>query len=602
MRWRLLGPVRLIGDDGVETDPGSGKQRCVLAALLMTPGRVVPAATLIDRVWGHAPPRSGTPLAPYATRLRRVLGPLLGPDVLRWTAGGYLLDVPPDRVDLHRARRLIHHARAAATADDHQRVVTLLSGALEHWQPVALAGVPGAWADRVRAGLARERLDAIAQLGRAGLRLGRAEEVAQRLTPFVAEYPTAESLVAVLMSALAEAGRPASALETFARARDAIADRLGAPPGPELAELHTSILRAAYRRQVPAQLPAAAPGFTGRAAELAALDRVTAGEPRPVVITGPPGIGKSALAVHWGHRSRAAFPDGQLYLDLRGFDRRRTAMSAADAAGNLIVALDPGRPLPTGLDARAGLLRSLLAGRRTLLVLDNARDAGQVRPLLPGSTAGVVVVTSRDRLTGLVASHGAIPIALDALTDAEARQLLANRLGARVAAEPDTVAALVAATGGLPLALVAVAARAALPGGQPLAGLAAELAGAGLDALRGADPATDPRTVFSWSYRALSPAAARLFRLLGAHPGPDLDAADATALAGADARAALAELVAASLLTERRAGRWAMPILLRAYARDLLTPAERGPALARLRDHRRRAGVLVPVRALRLSR
>ncbi|MFI1996018.1 BTAD domain-containing putative transcriptional regulator [Actinoplanes sp. NPDC020271] len=548
MRWRLLGPVGAIGDDGREIDAGTGKQRCVLAVLLMTPGRVVSAETLIDRVWGDTPPRSATPLAPYATRLRRVLDPLAGPGTLRWTDGGYLLDVPPEQVDLYHSRLLVHDARTAAASGDHQRAADLLNAALADWQDVTLAGVPGEWADRVRAGLARERRDAIAQLGRAGLRLGRAAEVAERLLPFAVEEPTAEGLVAVLMRALAEAGRPTEALEEYARAQSAIAEQLGATPGPELTGLHTRILRATHETHIPAQLPAASPGFTGRTGPIARLDAS-----RLAVITGPPGVGKTALAVHWGHHARAAFPDGQLYLDLRGFDMSGTPMAVAEAARNLIVALDPGRPIPDGFDARTGLLRSLLAGRRALLVLDNARDAGHVRPLLPGTPGVTVVVTGRDRLAGLVASHGATPVPLTPLSPAHARQVLAHRLGPRLAAEPDAVSALVTAAAGIPLALVAIAARAALRPGRPLAELAAELAVSRFDGMRSPDPATDPATVISWSCRTLGPAAVRLLRHFGT-PDPDGDA--------------LAELVAAGLLVEDDSGRWVVPELLTAYAQS----------------------------------
>jgi DNA-binding SARP family transcriptional activator/tetratricopeptide (TPR) repeat protein len=618
MRWRLLGPMELIGDEDQHCAPvalGPGKQRCLLASLLLTPGQVVPAGTLVDRIWGDAPPRSATPLAPYATRLRRVLDPVVGPGSLRYTAGGYLIDCDPDSVDLHRARRRVIEARAAEEAGDDERATALLLAALRDWGDEALAGVPGAWAGRVRDDLARERLDVLARYGRCALRLGRAEEVADRLGSAAAEHPTVESLVAVLMSALAAAGRPAQALETFARTRDAIVERLGSEPGPELAGLHTSILRGDAgpsatvrpRPGVPAQLPADALAFTGRRAELAELDRAltgpSAGGVRTAVVSGPPGAGKSALAVHWGHRVTHRFPDGQLYLNLRGFrsqgpGRHDDVMSPEEAARNLLVALAPGHPVPAGLDARTGLLRSLLAGRRLLLVLDNARDAAHVRPLLPGAGDCAVVVTSRDRLTGLVASHGALPVRLDALDPGQAGELLAARLGAaRLAAEPCVVATLAAATAGLPLALVTVAARAAMRTGQPLAELAAELAATRLDGTRlaglsgnegGADAETDPRTVFSWSYRALTPAAARLFRLFGAGFGPDLSAAAAVSLAGrpaAETAAALAELLAASLIGEHRPGRFVMHDLLRAYAQDLLPDAERDPAARRMLDH-----------------
>ncbi|MEV0900148.1 BTAD domain-containing putative transcriptional regulator, partial [Actinoplanes sp. NPDC049802] len=585
MRWRLLGPMRLHDEraaPGAEpVDLGPGKQRCLLASLLMTPRQVVPAGTLVDRIWGDTPPRSVTPLAPYATRLRRVLDQVPGAGAIRYTAGGYLIECEPGEVDLHVARRRVFEARAAEEAGDHGQAARLMLTALDDWGPEALAGVPGAWAARVRYALARERLDMIARTGRCGLRLGRAEEVAERLGPHAAEHPTVESLAAVLMEALTAAGRPAQALEAFARARDAIAEELGTEPGPELTGLHTRILRGETvvpatpatpatirprpgapattrpRPGTPAQLPADAIAFTGRRGELGELDRALSDGPRNVpgadgpgpaddgagrgrrprvaAVTGPPGVGKSALAVHWGHRARHRFPDGQLYLNLRGFDRGGV-MSPEEAARNLLVALAPDRPVPAGLDARTGLLRSILAGRRILLVLDNARDAGHVRPLLPGAGDCVVLVTSRDRLTGLVASHGAIPVPLDALDPGPAGELLAGRLGAgRLAAEPCTVAALVTATAGLPLALVTVAARAAMRAGQPLGELAAEIAASRLDGLGSAgDDETDTRTVFSWSYRALSPAAARLFRLLGANPGPDISAAAARSLAGHD--------------------------------------------------------------------
>ncbi|HWS33364.1 MAG TPA: BTAD domain-containing putative transcriptional regulator [Actinoplanes sp.] len=632
MDWRLLGPMRLRTAGG-DVDLGPGKQRCLLAALLLSPGQVIPAGTLVDRIWDDEPPRSGTPLAPYATRLRRILDPVLGPGSLRFTAGGYLIDCAPDRIDLHRARRHVTAARATEDTGDHEGAAALLRTALDGWESEALAGVPGSWAARIRDSLARERLDVHTRLGRALLRTGRAEDAAGLLAPLAADHPTVESVAAALMRALVAAGRPAQALEAFARTRDAIAEQLGTGPGPELSLLHTRILRGdpfpspspspasvpdpspaaapEARPGVPAQLPADAIAFTGRRDETADLDRLLTGERRIAAVTGPPGVGKSALAVHWGHRSRQHFPDGQLYLNLRGFDRADQVMTPDEAAYNLVTALAPGHPVPPGLDARTGLLRSLLDGRRVLLVLDNVRDAAHARPLLPGAGDSAVVVTSRDRLGGLVASHGAMPVPVAVLEAGPARELLAGRLGpVRLSAEPDPVATLVTATAGLPLALVTVAARAAMRAGQPLAELAGEIAGSRLGGLDG-DDETDPRTVFSWSYRALSPAAARLFRLLGVNPGPDISMPAILSLSGAphsardedhdedrgedhgeeDARAAgsvgaaLAELVSASLVNEHRPGRYVMHDLLRAYAADLIEEPDRDPAVRRLLDH-----------------
>jgi DNA-binding SARP family transcriptional activator/tetratricopeptide (TPR) repeat protein len=621
MRWRLLGPMQLLAGERA-VDLGPGKQRCVLAALLLTPRRAVPVETLVDRVWGDAPPRSSNAVAPYAARLRRILEPVTGPGILRHCVGGYLIDCDPDLVDLHRARALIQQARAARDGGRDRQAADLLREALADWQPDALAGVPGAWAARVREALDRERLDAMAQRGQADLRLGRHDEVADELGPVAADHPAVEPLVAALMTALAGAGRPAQALECYARTREAIADQLGSEPSAELQALHLRILHqepvltGAGRTTpvVPAQLPADAAGFIGRRAQLAQLDRLVPGAaawatPRPpadptagpvtvpiVAVSGPPGVGKSALAVHWAHRVRAAFPDGQLYLNLRGFDQAGSVMPVEDAVRNLLSALFPSRELPAGLDARVGLLRSLLAGRRALLLLDNARDAEHVRPLLPGTAGCVVIVTSRNQLTGLVAANGAQHVPVDLLPAGEARALLIERLGRRrVAAEPDVVDALVAATAGLPLALVTIAARAAIQADRPLGAIAAQLTGSPpgaadsrLDSLDGGDAVTDVRTVFSWSYRALSHGAARLFRLLGVHPGPDIGAAAAASLAGVTARRLrplLAELIAAHLVVEHVPGRFLSHDLLRAYAAELAGATERRAALGRVLDH-----------------
>jgi transcriptional regulator with XRE-family HTH domain/tetratricopeptide (TPR) repeat protein len=340
---------------------------------------------------------------------------------------------------------------------------------------------------------------------------------------------------------------------------------------------------------VPAQLPLDAAGFVGREACLAWLSGLLApGAPRIAVLAGAPGVGKTSLALHWAHRVRADFPDGQLHANLRGFDPHG-AMTAAQALGAFLAALRvPGEALPAGLDAQAALFRSLLADRRMLLVLDNAADAAQVRPLLPGAAGCLVLVTSRSQLTGLVSVEGARPITVDLLSAAEARALLAARLGAaRLAAEPDAVTEIVDRCARLPLALAITAARAAIRPGLPLGAVAAALR-TSLDALADADASADARTVFSWSYRALPAPAARLFRLVSLHPGPDLPVAAAASLLGEPvdtARTLLEELTRAHLIAETVPGRYGCHDLLRAYAGELVDAQEREPARERLLAH-----------------
>jgi DNA-binding SARP family transcriptional activator len=351
---------------------------------------------------------------------------------------------------------------------------------------------------------------------------------------------------------------------------------------------------------VPRQLPADAPCFVGRRAELSTLDRLpeqAAGAAGTVVISaigGTAGVGKTALAVHWAHRAARWFPDGQLYVDLRGFGPTEEPMTPAEAVRLLLDGLGvaPER-VPAELDAGTALYRSLLADKKMLVLLDNAHDTGQLRPLLPAAPGCLVLVTSRNQLTGLAATHGARLLALDVLTDAEALELLGRRLGsARACAETVAVTELTGLCARLPLALSITAAQAIVRGALSLAELATELRGSPdrLDPLEGGDPATDLRRVFSWSYRQLSDPAARMFRLLGVHPGPDISAAAAASLAGLPperARPALAELAAANLITQPAAGRYAFHDLLRAYAADQAGIVESGRAL---RAARRRIG------------
>ncbi|MFB6614696.1 tetratricopeptide repeat protein [Streptomyces sp. NPDC056367] len=329
----------------------------------------------------------------------------------------------------------------------------------------------------------------------------------------------------------------------------------------------------------------------------AILDRA-AGRPgtTPVVtITGTGGVGKTALAVHWAHRVRDWFPDGQLYVNLRGFCPSGAVVTPADALRGFLDGLGvPHARIPATVDARTALFRSLVAGRRYLILLDNARDAEQVRPLLPGSSDSIVVITSRDLLPGLVAVEGAHPVPLDLLSTEEAEELLGTRIGhGRATSDPTALAAITEATARLPLALAVVAARASLQPDLTMTALAVELRHAqGLDAFAGHDARSDLRAVLSWSYKVLSGEAARLFRLLAIHPGPTITPAAASSLSGLpprQTRALIAELTQAQLIDESGPGRYAFHDLLRAYAAELADEVEpatdRSGAVARLVDH-----------------
>jgi transcriptional regulator with XRE-family HTH domain/tetratricopeptide (TPR) repeat protein len=346
---------------------------------------------------------------------------------------------------------------------------------------------------------------------------------------------------------------------------------------------------------VPAQLPPDVPGFTGRDPELARLDALVAADcPGGLVaVTGTAGVGKTTLAVHWAHRVRERFPDGQLHADLSGFGPDE-ATPPRDVARRFLEALGvPGHRIPAELDGRTGLFRSLLADRRMLVVLDDARDADQVRPLLPGAPGCLVIVTSRTRLTGLVITAATVPLSLGVLPADDARALLVARLGRRrVAADPEAADEIVARCAGLPLALSVVAARAALDPQRPLGDVRDDLraAGAGLEPFDETDAAVDLRSVLSWSYRALDAEAARLFRLLALHPGPDVALPAAASLAGvapATARRLLDTLTAAHLLDQAGPGRHTAHDLLRAYAAELLRDGDDDTrvATARLLDH-----------------
>ncbi|MDR6975057.1 tetratricopeptide (TPR) repeat protein/DNA-binding SARP family transcriptional activator [Streptomyces sp. 3330] len=611
---------------GRPVDLGPAKRRTVLAALLVDAGRWVTAETLIDRVWGDAPPAQvRATLYAHITRIRRVLvdqGPHLrggadGPSEapsLRRGAGGYRLDVPPDLVDVHRFRRLVTRARRSDRSDA-VRVATLRE-AMGLWRGDPLAGLTGDWAARTRESWLHQRVDAVLAWADAELRVGGHVVVIDTLSVLVAEHPLIEPLTSTLMRALHAAGRASEALACYAALRKRLADELGATPGVEARREHQSILSgkaappavrpappAAVGRPavVPAQLPLEAAGFTGREEELNRLEKIlvaSAERPTAVVVSavsGTAGVGKTALAVHWAHRARDRFPDGQLYVNLRGYDPDRP-MTAPDALTRFLTALGvPGQDIPLEADDRAARYRTAVAGRRMLIVLDNAATVEQVRPLLPGTGSCAVLVTSRDSLAGLVAREGAHRLDLDLLPADAAHTLLRRLVGPRAEAEPDAVSALAAQCARLPLALRVAAELAAARPATPLTDLVGELADQQrrLDLLDAdGDPRAAVAAVFSWSLRHLPTEVKRAFRLLGLHPGPDFDVHAAAALTGggvADTRRALDVLARAHLVLPVEPARYGMHDLLRAYATRLAmsddTPQAREAALDRLFDH-----------------
>ncbi|MEJ3748166.1 BTAD domain-containing putative transcriptional regulator [Actinomycetes bacterium KLBMP 9797] len=610
MVFRILGPVRVwTGQRSMSI--GAAKQRAVLAMLLLNAGQLVRVDRLVDELWGDRPPaRPRVAVHTYVYRLRAWLGQMSADGVRLDTGGdGYLLTVPPDAIDWDRWQRLVADGRAALADGLLEAGTGRLREALAMWLGPALADVDTPAIRAAARGMDEHRAEVLEQCLAAELALGRHAALLPELDTLAAANPYNEGLHGKLMAALSAAGRQADALAVFDRIRRRLADDLGIDPGADLREVHGAILRgslvppprasgSARAVQVPAQLPAEVRAFTGRHRELEALDGLMAADRASTVVitalTGTPGVGKTALAVRWAHRVAGRFPDGQLYVNLRGFDPGGRLTAPAEAVRGFLDTLGvPPERIPSTPDGQVALYRSLLAGKRMLVVLDNARDADQVRPLLPGTPTAMAVVTSRNQLTSLVAVDGAVPLVLDVLSTEECRELLANRLGAaRTATEPDAVGQIITACAQLPLALAITAARARQTG-FPLASLAAELTGVGrLDTLDAGDQPSQIRAVFSWSYQALDPPAARLFRLLGQHPGPDTAAAAAASLAAhptSDTRRLLADLTRANLLLEQSPGRYTFHDLLRAYAAEQAdrhdSAEQRREATTRLLDH-----------------
>ncbi|WP_243707239.1 BTAD domain-containing putative transcriptional regulator [Micromonospora sp. KC606] len=557
MRFQILGPVVAYAASG-PVALGTARQRTVLAVLLVEPGAPVSLDQLIERLWGSTPPqRARQTMHTYLSRLRDVLSGVGGPVLVR-RSGTYTLEIDSYTVDLHRFRALA--TRARQTPDD-DRAADLWRKAMALWKGRPFADLDSDWLRMVADALETERLAAGLDRTDVLLRSGEHAPLLPELTAAAAEHPLDERRARQLMLALYRSGRQADALAHYRLLRTRLVDELGSDPGPVLRELHQRMLRhdpeltatattetpgtsaapanAILRR--PAQLPADVAGFTGRAADLHRLDQMMGGgsgdAPQAVVITaigGAAGVGKTSLAVHWAHRVADRFPDGQLYVNLRGYDPEQP-MPAGDALARFLTALGvTGQNIPLDVEERAARYRSELAGRRMLILLDNVASAAQVRPLLPGTGSCLVVVTSRDSLAGLVAVQGAHRLDLDLLPTAEAVALLRRLVGQRIQAEPEAAEALAEQCARLPLALRVAAELVMSRPDSTLADLVAELADRRtrlelLDA--GGDPYAAVREVFSWSIQHLPAEAVRVFRLLGLHSGPDLDPYAAAALA-----------------------------------------------------------------------
>ncbi|MFJ2030718.1 BTAD domain-containing putative transcriptional regulator [Streptosporangium sp. NPDC087985] len=585
MEFGVLGPL-VVRNGGEAMRLTSAKQQTLLAVLLCHANTPVSPKRLMEALWEDPPASAAENLRLYVHRLRRVLQ---APQRITSHGSGYLLTIHPGELDADRFGELTAEAGRARETGDLNRAGELLTKALALWRGKAYDGIAQTPLIRETATrLEEERLRAVEERVGIDLVLGRHAEVVPELTLSVDEHPYREVLRRHLMLALYRSGRQSEALEVFRRTRSLLVEELGVEPGPELRLLHEAMLRgeedlwsppSPSPSPVPRELPVGAYGFTGRVDAIETLDETLPGDhggaAAPVVlavITGPAGVGKTALAVHWAQRITHRFPDGQLYLNLRGYSAE-PPLRPMEALTALLRALGtPPQRMPSDPAQAAAHYRSLLAGRRMLVLLDNAASAEQVRPLLPGALGCLVVVTSRDRLSGLIAREGARRITLDVLTPAEARELLASLLGEqRIASEPEAVAEIAELCGRLPLALRIAAAHLADRPLRRIADYAAELAeGNPLAALEiAADSGTAVRAALDGSYETLSSEERRMFRLLGIAPGMDftVEAAAAASDRSLDQTVRLLDrLAAAHLLEERVAGRFAFHDLVRLYA------------------------------------
>jgi DNA-binding SARP family transcriptional activator len=582
MEIRLLGPIEIV-TDGSALDVGAPQQRLVLTALAADAGRLIGTESLIDRVWDEAPDGARRTLQVHLSRLRRLLDSARedghAPVRVLRRSGGYLLDIEPDRVDALRFRGLVERAHDRDSTDAER--VKLLAAAMELWRGPPLGDLPGQWAATVRQAWQQQYLDAAQDWAIASVQIGDVAPVLAPMAALTAEHPTVESLAAAFIRALYAAGQASDALDHYIVIRRHLTERLGTDPGPQLQQLYRQILDAdpalapatgeAHPGWTPHQLPAPPPAFTGRSTELAQLDRPH--DDADVVITvidGMAGVGKTALAVEAAHRIAARYRDGQLYLDLRGYTEDAEPLEPAEALDHLLRGLGvPPAQIPAGADGRAGLYRTRLAGRRMLILLDNAASESQVASLMPGAPGCFVIATSRHQLAGL--DH-ARRLSLDTLARSDAVTLFVRCAGVGERfCSPELLAELVELCGGLPLAIRIAAARLKSHPTWTLTHLVERLRDR---KHRLAELAAGQRSVaasFDLSYRRLNPEQQNAYQLLGQHPGPDIDEHATAALLDStpiSATRILGQLMDANLLLEPAAGRYRFHDLTRAHAAD----------------------------------
>jgi DNA-binding SARP family transcriptional activator/Tfp pilus assembly protein PilF len=629
---QVLGAVR-AWRDGHELDLGAPSRRTVLGILALAGSQSVHRSEIVDVLWGEHPPASATNvIQTHIKHLRRILEPdrpARSPSkILPAVGDGYTLSLPGDHVDLTQFRTLVATATRIRMEGDQRHAAALFAEALRLWHGAPLANIPALVHHPKVLALEVERRGVLARYGDLMIAIGAAVDALPLLEEAAAAQPLDEDAQARLIRAYHAVGQRGRAFAAYHATRHRLADELGVDPGLDLASTHSALLVDASTTDaaptpppaepapppappalhpVPAQLPADIRDFTGRVEELRELDELfdigaarDESEAPPTamsicVISGTAGVGKTALTVHWAHRVRAQFPDGQLYVDLRGYDPEQPA-SAGDVLARFLTALGlPAEGIPLDIDGRSARYRTEMADRRALVVLDNGASLEQLRPLLPGSPSCAVLVTSRSSLAGLVTLHGAHRLNLDLLTAGDATTLLRRLIGARARSDERATALLAEQCARLPLALRLAAELASTQPTTRLTDLVRELEDQRrrlrrLDA--GGDPRAAARAVFSWSYQHLPAPVALAFRRFGAHPGPSVEPYALAALTGGDLPHAdhmLGLLSRAHLVGPAGAGRRSMHDLLRAYAAELSdtedTPADRAQALARLFDY-----------------